>query len=71
MIEKADVPNKTPETPNGIQMGGINVTFNISSENPQDVLEEIRAHLAEATDQIAAKLSEQISNVHANQPLEA
>ena len=69
----ADTPvakNETPNLPNEIQMGGINISFNISGENPQDILETIREHLSEVTDQIAGKLSEQIGNVHANQPLE-
>lgn len=33
-------------------------------------METIRERLAEVTDQIAGKLSEQIGNVHNNQPLE-
>ena len=64
--------NQTPsnDAPTDISMGGINISFNISGENPQDIMSTIREHLAEVTDQIAGKLSEQIQTVHANQPLE-
>ena len=61
---------QSPDSPKEISMGGINVTFNITGENPQEILEAIREHLAEVTDSIAGKLSEQIAGVHANQPLE-
>ena len=69
--QPSPVTNATPSSDNSnvvVQLGG--VTFNISGENPQDILSTIREHLAEVTDQIAGKLSEQIQTVHANQPLE-
>ncbi|MBR4383816.1 MAG: hypothetical protein IKP64_09695, partial [Selenomonadaceae bacterium] len=61
---------QSSDSPKEISMGGINVTFNVTGENPQEILEAIREHIAEVTDSIAGKLSEQIAGVHANQPLE-
>jgi len=69
----AETQVTTPSTsasPNEIQLGGINITFNVTGDNPDEILSTIREHLAEVTDQIAGKLSEQIQSVHANQPLE-
>ena len=69
--QPSPVTNATPSSDNSnvvVQLGG--VTFNVSGENPQDILSTIREHLAEVTDQIASKLNEQIQTVHANQPLE-
>ena len=58
------------DSPKEISMGGVNISFNVTGENPQEIMEAIREHLAEVTDSIAGKLSEQIAGVHANQPLE-
>ena len=64
------VSTSTPtSTSNEVQLGGINVTFNVTGDNPDDILSTIREHLNEVTDSIAGKLSEQIQSVHMNQPL--
>lgn len=63
------VRENSQSSSNEIQIGGVNVTFNITGDNPDDILSTIREHLNEVTDQIAGKLGEQIASVHANQPL--
>ena len=69
--DKSVVQTEKSSSSNEIQLGGVTVNFNISGDNPSEILSTIREHLNELTDQIAARLSEQISNVNANQPLEA
>lgn len=64
------IQEKSRQLSNEIQVGGVNVTFNITGDNPDDILSTIREHLSEVTDQFAGKLSEQIAAIHANQPLE-
>lgn len=61
--------NTSENISNGISinLGGVN--FNISSDNPQDIMQAIKENLNDVTDTIAAQLSGMIDGVHKNQPL--
>ena len=70
----ADSPVRTSEAQSTgsteISLGGIQATFNITSDSPQEVLQTIRENLAELADNVAARLSVTVGDVFYNQNLE-
>lgn len=46
-----------------------NVTFQITGNNPDEILAAIRQNLESLTDEIGGRLADQISDIHGNQPL--
>ncbi len=53
----------------GITLGGINVSAD--GGNPEEIIEIIREHIADLTDDIAAELAEKLQAVFSNMPLKA
>lgn len=53
----------------GITLGGINVSAD--GGNPEEIVEIIREHIADLTDDIAAELAEKLQAVFSNMPLKA
>ena len=64
--------NQTSTSANSFNLGGFNVTFEISgADSPQEIMQTIKENLADLTDKIAAQLAKTVGATFENQPLEA
>lgn len=62
--------NNQTSTTTSVTMGGLNVTFNITGDKPQEIMETIKENLDELADRIMGAMSGMVDDCFNNQALE-